>query len=137
MNMWLLWAVPVAGFGVLTAIGTARARKVKMQRRELTIDDFFKEFEGAPYSREAIKIAYGDVTKNVGHAVRRFDLLYPTLSVDSEDVEDMIYEHARGRGVEIALISSFLQQFPVKTVDDYVRFVDWILTHPNTVGETH
>ena len=78
MNMWFLWAVPVMGFVVMTAIGTARARKVGKQRRGLTSEDFFKEFEGESYSLEAIKMTYKELTEKVGHPVKRFDLLYPT-----------------------------------------------------------
>ena len=131
MNIWvLLAAVPALGFGLVGATAMMHARKIAKQRRGLTINDFFREFAGAPYSQEAIKIAYEDLTREIKHPVKRFDLLYPTLSFGAENVEDLILRRGDAEGINDVFNSSFLQECPVKTVDNYVRFVDWILTKP-------
>lgn len=107
----LLLGILTGGVGSWLALSTLHARRIKKQRSGLTIDDFIKEFEGSSYTKEAIQITYNDLTRKVGLPIKRFDLLYPTLSRASDDIEDVLQGHGRGLGLYDDEINLILKNF--------------------------
>ena len=135
--LYLLIAAPVAVFIIAAFKSNQKSRQNAFERKGMDLDSFTNQFDGAGFSHDVLKVVYSDLIELIGHPAFRYDNFEKTLLVDAEDLEYKIVERGREAGINDLMQPIYYEKlFPIKTVDDYVRFVDWILTHPATVGET-
>lgn len=107
-----------------------RARRKRAELVQLRVDhgmgDFLKEFEDASYEEAILEMAYDDLSKAAQMHVRRKDDLEKTLGFLPEDFEDLIISRCQKLGVADCQKSPAATLFPLKTVEDYVRFLDLV-----------
>ena len=103
-------------------------QRLRLSRKSWSFEDFESEYSQSDgMSKLAIQYAYDDLTKLVGYPVGRRDDLESTLGLLPEDFEDILEKRAQSLGIADVYNSYYAQLFPVKTVDDYVHFIDKIL----------
>ena len=119
--------VLAVGYWLLMQRTKARHSKMTAARQGVNVESFIKEFEGTPYGRPALEAAYADLT-NLAHVpVRRSDDLEKTLGFLPEDFDDMLEKRCRSLGLVDVGKSPHAALFPLKTVEDYVRFLAAIM----------
>ena len=124
----ILLIVAVAAYLLLMIRSELKHRKRKKSRISKTLADFTAEFEDLEIANaKAIELVYGDLEKLVGYPVSIEDDLEQTLGLLPEDFEDSLEKRARTLGVENIWESPYTQRFPLRTVGDYVLFLDEIL----------
>ena len=129
MNILLiLFFVAVAAYLLLMIRSALKHRKLKKSRKSKTLADFTAEFEDLEIANaKAIELVYEDLEKLVGLPVSIEDDLEQTLGLLPEDFEDSLEKRARSLGVGNVWESPYTQRFPLRTVGDYVLFLDEIL----------
>ena len=129
--MWIaLFAIPLTGLALIAAVSAVHANKVESRRSHLDLADLVSEYAGVDILPRAIAEAYSDVVGEVGHAVKRFDQFYPTLSFTEDDIYELLSRRAGKHGGNDARIALYLKEHPIFTVDDYVHFVEWLIGPP-------
>lgn len=130
-----MWYIIIGIVAVFLGFGSLHwrnvRRKVALGRANVTLASFIDEFTGIDCNARAIRAAYGDVTKLCGHGVFRKDELERTLGIDPEDFQDVFDKRCKQLGVADVWKSPYAKLFPLKTVEDYVRFLSEVMKdHP-------
>jgi hypothetical protein len=133
----MLYALPallIIGYGSVILWSHLRGRRIAAARKGVTLASFVGEFIGSDYSQHAIEAAYADLIELCGHPVLRVDKLEHTLGLVTEDLEGVLQRRCQRLGVADVWKSPYAKLFPLKTVDDYVRFLSEVMKdHPATV----
>jgi len=116
------------GYGLLMLRARSRHRKACAERDGITVEGFIKEFRGTSYAHEAIETAYADLSALSRLPIRRSDDLEKTLGFLPEDFERMIENRCRALGLANVWKSSHASMFPLKTAEDYVRFLSLVMS---------
>jgi hypothetical protein len=119
-------SVLVLAYGALIVRGTLTRRRILRDRRGVNVENFVEEFVGSEYSRAVLEMAYQDLGALAQMPVRRTDDLEMTLGLLPEDFEAMIENRCRNLGLNDVWKSPHASLFPLKTTEDYVRFLSVI-----------
>ena len=112
------------GYAVLVVWSSFYHRRIRSARSGITIESFAEEFADGGCTREVLEAAFEDFVARVGSPVHRVDSLLETFGLDDEDVEDMLSPRLAAKGMTWQDVSqSPLRALPLRTVDDYVRFL--------------
>jgi hypothetical protein len=102
-------------------------RRVKRPRKAVTFESFYQMLSSKGYSREAIELAWQDTTSWTRHPILPADRFYDTFGMTWEEFDPMAEERCRKLGVEDIYESPYTSEFPIDTVEDYVRLLSAIL----------
>jgi hypothetical protein len=121
----LLIGLAVVAIGYLLLMWRAKSRHTEMltARGGANLDSFVKEFEGTSFSRSVLETAYNDLWRLCRLPIRRSDDLEKTLKLAHEDFDDMLEKRCRALGLADVWKSPQASLFPLKTAEDYVRFL--------------
>lgn len=114
-------------YGLLMLRSALVRRRIVSARRNETVESFIREFEGTRWSKPILEMAYEDLAKLAQMPVRRTDDLEKTLGVLPEDFGDMLASRCRKLGLSDVEKSSHAALFPLKTAEDYVRFLSEVM----------
>jgi hypothetical protein len=130
--MWYaLPVVMVIGFISLMMWSNARRHRTVAERSHITLASFINEFLDSGYSQRAIETAYIDLSGLCQHPVLRRDSLEKTLGLLPEDFDCMLETRCKELGVVDVWKSPYAKLFPLKIVEDYVRFLSEVMKdHP-------
>jgi hypothetical protein len=116
-------SVLALAYGALVVRGVLARNRILRDRRGATLEDFVREFEKSGYSRTALEAAYQDLAKLAQMPIRRADDLEKTLGLLPEDFEAMFEKRCANLGIGDVWKSSHASMLPLKTAEDYVRFL--------------
>lgn len=115
------------GYWLLFVRAKSRHSKMLIARDGVTLDSFVQEFANTPYTRAALEAAYADLSKISLLPIRRADELEKTLGLLPEDFDDMLEKRCRSLGLVDLRQSQHTALFPLKTAEDYVRFLSAVM----------
>lgn len=116
-----------AGYGLLVLRAKSREAKMRVERDGVNVESFIREFEGSPYDRSVLETAYSDLAELSRLPVRKGDDLEKTLGFLPEDFERVLEKRCRALGVDDVQKSPHASLFPLKTAEDYVRFLSAVM----------
>lgn len=116
-------AVVVVGYSLLMWRAKYRRTEILAARGDVSLESFIMEFEGQPFNRSVLETAYNDLWKLCRLPVKRGDELEKTLCLAHEDFDEMVEQRCRSLGVANVWKSSYASMFPLRTAEDYVRFL--------------
>ncbi len=125
-----MWYVAIGISAVLGAgslIWFYLRRRTAVSHANATLTSLTDEFADGDYDRQAIRTAYEDVTKLCGHGVFRKDDLERTLGILPEDFEDVFQRRCQSLGIGDVWSAPYAEMMPVRTVEDYVRFLTFVM----------
>jgi hypothetical protein len=125
----------LVGYGFLMLKSNSQRARIKAERADTTVENFVREFDGSSYAHEALKTAYTDLTQLSGLPVRRADDLEKTLGLLPEDFERMFEKRCRQLGLADVWKSSHKALLPLKTAEDYVRFLSVVINEQAKTAE--
>ena len=105
---------------------SAKSRRIRSQRQSGTLESFRQEFLGSGLHEAAIDRAYSDLTDFCTYHVGRQDVL-EGLGFLPEDFEDLVERRCREYGNPDAVLQKLTQFLPIRTVNDYVRFLSALI----------
>lgn len=131
-DRWIygVWAVSIFAllYGALIVRGRFARRRTLRGRQGATIVDFVQEFDEAAYSKTVLEMAYQDLADLAQMPIRRADDLEKTLGLLQEDFTDKLEKRCKGLGVDDVWKSPHASLFPLKTAEDYVRFLSAVIS---------
>lgn len=117
-------AIFICGYGVFWFFSNRWYRRViRNPRMTYTKDKFASDLRDNDYLDKAISDAFEDVARLCRHPAFPSDSLEKDLRCLPEDIEDMVEDRCRKTGFEDALRSPGSTALPIRTVEDYVRFL--------------
>lgn len=129
-------AVFVLGYGLLLLRARSRHTRACAERKGITVHAFVDEFRGTSYAQEAIEAAYSDLAALSGMPIRRADDLEETLGLLPEDFERMLEHRCRAWGLADVGKSSHASMFPLRTTEDYVRFLSQVINERKQTAQS-
>ena len=134
--LWYVLIIGLLAYGLLTFVGINIDRRRKAERSHITLEAFSEGFRDRRYEPNAIKAAYDDILKTLGHPAFPHDELEKTLGFDWQDFEEMLDERCRKLGIGKAEETEYAKLLPLWTVEDYVRFISEVMRgeHGKTVS---
>jgi hypothetical protein len=121
-------SVLALAYGALVVRGSLMRKRILRGRHGATVDDFVREFDGSGYSRPTLEMAYQDLAKLAQMPVRRADDLEKTLGFLPEDFEAMFEKRCDNLGLVDVWKSPHASMLPLKTAEDYVRFLSAVVS---------
>lgn len=113
----------VLAYATLALRGILASKRIARSRRGDNVDTFAREFEGSGLNRSVLEMAYTDLVTVAKLPVRRNDDLEKALGLLPEEFELVIEERCQNLGVIDVWESPHASKFPLKTVEDYARFL--------------
>lgn len=131
MLIWALVIPSVIGllYGALVVRSNRRFGRLR-QSRTGGSQPFLREFSDAGIESSVLEMVYQDITSETKIPPRRADDLEATLGLIPEDFERVVEQRCRKLGHTDIWRPPYDAHFPLKTPEDYARFLMAIITSP-------